>query len=76
MNVAALRHYVDHFDLADLRLDVAFRKLCAKLYLKAETQQVDRILEQFSRKYFEDNPQTVYGSSGSFHLSLLNGVSG
>ncbi|GAA5916121.1 hypothetical protein JCM6882_003942 [Rhodosporidiobolus microsporus] len=77
VNVAALRHYIDNFDFAGLRLDVAFRRLCNKLYLKAETQQVDRILEQFSRRFFEDNPKTVYGSAEvvhavSYSLLLLN----
>ncbi|GAA6028264.1 hypothetical protein JCM8097_006946 [Rhodosporidiobolus ruineniae] len=77
INVAALRFYIDNFDFTGLRLDVAFRRLCAKLYLKAETQQVDRILEQFSRRYFEDNPKSVYGSADvvhavSYSLLLLN----
>jgi hypothetical protein len=39
------------------------RRLCAKLYLKAETQQVDRILEEFSRRYWDCNPGGVYGSA-------------
>ena len=54
---------MEYFDFSGLRLDVAFRRLCAKLYLKAETQQVDRILEEFSRRYWELNPNTVYGSA-------------
>ncbi|GAA5828758.1 hypothetical protein JCM11251_005861 [Rhodosporidiobolus azoricus] len=77
VNIAALRHYVDNFNFAGLRLDVAFRRLCTKLYLKAETQQVDRILEQFSRRYYNDNPKTVYSSADivhavSYSLLLLN----
>ncbi|GAA6059042.1 hypothetical protein JCM10212_001267 [Sporobolomyces blumeae] len=77
LNRHALRHYIDSFDFSDIRLDVAFRKLCGKLYLKAETQQVDRILEQFSRRYFEDNPKSVYASADvvhavSYSLLLLN----
>lgn len=53
------------FESAVLKTDLAFcRRLCEKLYLKAETQQVDRILEQFSRRYWENNPKAVYGSAG------------
>lgn len=66
---AALRHYIDFFDFTGLRLDVAFRRLCAKLYLKAETQQVDRILEEFSRRYWENNSGTVYGSASESSLA-------
>jgi PH/SEC7 domain-containing protein len=43
--------------------DVLYRRLCGKLYLKAETQQVDRILEQFSRRYWDCNPGGLYGSA-------------
>lgn len=42
---------------------VTTRRLCAKLYLKAETQQVDRILEEFSRRYWDCNPGGLYGSA-------------
>jgi PH/SEC7 domain-containing protein len=58
-------------------LMTTLRRLCAKLYLKAETQQVDRILVQFSRRYFENNPTTLFGSASvvhavSYSLLLLN----
>ncbi|KAJ7262190.1 hypothetical protein B0H12DRAFT_1104695 [Mycena haematopus] len=77
VNKASLRHYINFFDFAGLRLDLAFRRLCAKLYLKAETQQVDRILEEFSRRYWECNPGGLYGSANlvhavSYSLLLLN----
>ncbi|KAI0645547.1 hypothetical protein C8Q79DRAFT_1010490 [Trametes meyenii] len=67
INKAALRHYMNFFDFSNLRLDQAFRKLCGKLYLKAETQQVDRILEEFARRYWECNPTSVLGSASVVH---------
>ncbi|KAG6842087.1 hypothetical protein C0991_002741 [Blastosporella zonata] len=77
INKLALHYYVDSFDFTSLRLDIAFRRLCSKLYLKAETQQVDRILEEFSRRYWECNPGGIYGSANivhsvSYSLLLLN----
>ncbi|KAI6121579.1 hypothetical protein F5141DRAFT_1186775 [Pisolithus sp. B1] len=48
INKIALHYYMDYYDFTGLRLDSAFRRLCGKLYLKAETQQVDRILEDAS----------------------------
>lgn len=77
INKVALRHYMANFDFSNLRLDMAFRRLCSKLFLKAETQQVDRILEEFSGRYWECNPNTVYGSANivhavSYSLLLLN----
>ncbi|KAI0630210.1 hypothetical protein C8Q77DRAFT_1233183 [Trametes polyzona] len=67
INKAALRHYMNFFDFSNLRLDQAFRKMCGKLYLKAETQQVDRILEEFARRYWECNPTSILGSASVVH---------
>ncbi|KAM5530981.1 hypothetical protein V8D89_015363 [Ganoderma adspersum] len=67
INKAALRHYMQNFDFSNLRLDQAFRRLCAKLYLKAETQQVDRILDEFARRYWDCNPTTVLGNASVVH---------
>ncbi|PCH43866.1 hypothetical protein WOLCODRAFT_138645 [Wolfiporia cocos MD-104 SS10] len=77
INKTALRYYIDNFDFSNMRLDFAFRKLCGKLYLKAETQQVDRILEEFARRFFECNPTSILGSASVVHavtysLLLLN----
>ncbi|CDO69361.1 hypothetical protein BN946_scf184961.g3 [Trametes cinnabarina] len=77
INKAALRHYMNFFDFSNLRIDQAFRKLCGKLYLKAETQQVDRILEEFARRYWECNPTSILGSASvvhavSYSVLLLN----
>ncbi|KAI6125778.1 hypothetical protein EV401DRAFT_1855654 [Pisolithus croceorrhizus] len=77
INKIALHYYMDYYDFTGLRLDSAFRRLCGKLYLKAETQQVDRILEEFSRRFWDCNPNRLYGSASVIHaitysLLLLN----
>ncbi|CAJ0760478.1 8497_t:CDS:10 [Entrophospora sp. SA101] len=69
LNSLALKFYMDYFDFSNLRLDVAFRHLCGKLYIKGETQQVDRILERFSIRYWECNPKSAYGSSVTSKMS-------
>lgn len=53
------------------------RRLCSKLYLKAETQQVDRILEGFSRRFWDCNPVRPYvnASACDVILFLLSGDS-
>jgi PH/SEC7 domain-containing protein len=43
------------------------RDLCAKLHLKAESQEIDRILEGFSARYYDCNPATVFGTPGLVH---------
>ncbi|KAK7045584.1 hypothetical protein VNI00_007416 [Paramarasmius palmivorus] len=77
LNKIALQHYMDYFDFTGLRLDSAFRRLCSKLYLKGETQQVDRLLEEFSRRYWDCNPSGLFGSANIVHavtysILLLN----
>ncbi|KAG1816135.1 uncharacterized protein BJ212DRAFT_1568725 [Suillus subaureus] len=72
VNKTALHHYMNYFDFTGLRLDVAFRHLCAKLYLKAETQQVDRILEELSRRFWDCNPTRLYGSASVIHAVVYS----
>ncbi|KAL6310459.1 hypothetical protein BKA93DRAFT_820881 [Sparassis latifolia] len=77
INRIALRHYMDFFDFSNLRLDLAFRRFCAKLYLKGETQQVDRILTEFGRRYWDCNLSSLFGNASVVHavtysLLLLN----
>ncbi|KAF8332104.1 uncharacterized protein EI90DRAFT_3056571 [Cantharellus anzutake] len=73
----SLKYYMDNFDFKGMRLDNAFRRLCNKLYLKGEAQQLDRILEAFSVKFWECNSLPVYHSTDVVHavayaLLLLN----
>lgn len=70
VNQLALKLYLQHFDFAGLRLDIAFRRLCDKLYLKAESQQIDRILDAFAQRYWRTCPSahSVYGSPDVVHI--------
>ncbi|KAF9998279.1 hypothetical protein BGZ65_006213, partial [Modicella reniformis] len=62
-NRQVLKHYMDHFDFTEKRLDMAFRILCQKLVLKGETQEVDRILEVFAERYVTCNPRSLLGGA-------------
>ncbi|KAI7877230.1 hypothetical protein K492DRAFT_219281 [Lichtheimia hyalospora FSU 10163] len=67
LNGKALVYYMDYFDFSDMRMDTAFRKLCSKLYFKAEAQQIDRILQVFAQRYWK---YIVYAVA--YSLLLLN----
>lgn len=72
-----LKLYMDNFDFSENRLDEAFRTLCSKLYLKGESQQLDRIIEAFAKRYFECNPSTLLQCEDvvyavAYSLLLLN----
>ncbi|KAI9254890.1 hypothetical protein BY458DRAFT_520605 [Sporodiniella umbellata] len=69
--------YMQLFDFSAMRLDMGFRRLCSKLYFKAEAQQIDRILEVFAHRYWECNPDCLLGSADVvyavvYSLLLLN----
>jgi Sec7-like guanine-nucleotide exchange factor len=49
--------YMDLFDFVGIDILAAVRKLCGKLYLKGETQQIDRILDALGKRWYECNPE-------------------
>ncbi|KAL0145696.1 Sec7 domain-containing protein [Mucor lusitanicus] len=73
-----LKSYMDQFDFTGMALDEAFRKLCQKLYFKAEAQEIDRILEVFSHKFWSQNPdKQLYKNADvvytiTYSIMLLN----
>ncbi|KAK8846626.1 hypothetical protein IAR55_005713 [Kwoniella newhampshirensis] len=67
VNGIALKYYMQYFDMKGQNLVDAFRDLCQKLHLKAESQEIDRIIEAFSARYFDCNPNTVFGTPGVVH---------
>ena len=48
--------YMELFSWQDLNILAALRDLCGRLYLKGESQQVDRILDAFSMRWCSCNP--------------------
>ncbi|KAI8147478.1 hypothetical protein BJV82DRAFT_595619 [Fennellomyces sp. T-0311] len=77
LHAEALVYYMNHFEFTNMLLDKAFRKLCSKLYFKAEAQQIDRILEAFARRFWQCNPQSIFGNDDivyavAYSLLLLN----
>ena len=70
-------HYFHHFNFAGQTLDGALRSLCGRLVLRAETQQLDRILDAFGSRYIACNPHSALRTadvvhSVAFSLLLLN----
>ncbi|KAJ1302688.1 hypothetical protein OPQ81_003004 [Rhizoctonia solani] len=73
----ALGYYMAHFTFGGFEIDEAIRQLCNKLYIKGETQQIDRVLEAFSEHYILQNPESLWQVADivhvvSFAIILLN----
>lgn len=69
--------FVGLFDWSNQNILHALRGLCARIALKGETQQVDRIIDAFARRWCECNPKHGFKSNDVVHtitysLLLLN----
>ncbi|KAH8595208.1 hypothetical protein B0O99DRAFT_594786 [Bisporella sp. PMI_857] len=69
--------YMELYDFANINILVALRKLCSRLVLKAESQQVDRILDTFSHRWCQCNPNHGFKAIDVVHticysILLLN----
>ncbi|KAG2129928.1 hypothetical protein DEU56DRAFT_860628 [Suillus clintonianus] len=54
--VATLKLYIGKFSFTGDPLDVALRRLLMHIGLPRETQQIDRVIEAFAKRYVECNP--------------------
>lgn len=56
--------YMELFDWSEQNILDALRGLCDRIALKGETQQMDRIMDAFARRWCECNPSHTFKSSG------------
>ncbi|KAI1429084.1 hypothetical protein F5Y12DRAFT_799222 [Xylaria sp. FL1777] len=72
-----LRAYMDLYDFESESILAALRQVCSRLVFRAETQQVDRILIAFSKRWCECNPNHGFKTRDVVHtlcysIMLLN----
>jgi Sec7-like guanine-nucleotide exchange factor len=68
-HTAALGEYMRRFSFVHNPLDVALRKLLMDVRLPRETQQIDRVMEAFARRYNECN-DGIWGQEGECLVRL------
>eukprot|EP00924_Labyrinthula_sp_SR-Ha-C_P002838 maker-scaffold_13-augustus-gene-8.10-mRNA-1 protein AED:0.26 eAED:0.30 QI:0/0/0/0.5/1/0.5/2/0/1178 len=54
---SVLNEYIKSFDLKDLRIDLALRKVLDKFKLPGEAQKVDRLMDAFGSHIYEQNKE-------------------
>lgn len=69
-----LRAYMDLYDFANKSVVTSLRDVCNRLILRAETQQVDRVLVAFSRRWCDCNPNHGFKSTGTFVKTPVHGT--
>ncbi|KAK4124115.1 hypothetical protein N657DRAFT_571067 [Parathielavia appendiculata] len=72
-----LRAYMELYDFENQSIVASLRQVCQRLLLRAETQQVDRILVAFSKRWCDCNPSHGFKSTDVIHticysIILLN----
>jgi PH/SEC7 domain-containing protein len=70
------KEYVEHFNFEGATLDEALRTFLSSFALVGESQEIDRIMNHFSQRYFEENPWS-FPSKDTIHavvsaMLLLN----
>ena len=61
-----LQAYIELYDFANQSIVYSLRQLCGRLIFRAETQQMDRILVAFSKRWCECNPNHGFKATGKF----------
>ena len=74
--VQVLHEFARTFDFQDMHLDTALRLFLETFRLPGESQKIQRVLEAFSERYYEQSPQILANKDAALLLSysiiLLN----
>ncbi|RAL64618.1 hypothetical protein DID88_001651 [Monilinia fructigena] len=62
-----LKAYMSLYDFTNLNILASMRVICGRLVLKGESQQVDRILEAFSKRWCQSNPNHGFKTIDAVH---------
>ncbi|KAK8586829.1 hypothetical protein V6N13_085849 [Hibiscus sabdariffa] len=74
--VQVLREFVKTFDFSDMNLDSALRVFLGTFRLPGESQKIQRVLEAFAERYYDQSPHILCDKDAalllSYSLILLN----
>ncbi|PQE28207.1 Sec7 domain-containing protein [Rutstroemia sp. NJR-2017a BBW] len=59
--------YMELYNFTNLNILASLRVICGRLVLKGESQQVDRILDAFSKRWCQSNPNHGFKSTDVVH---------
>ncbi|KAG8373574.1 hypothetical protein BUALT_Bualt11G0038600 [Buddleja alternifolia] len=67
--VQVLHEFAGTFDFQDMNLDTALRLFLETFRLPGESQKIQRVLEAFSERYYEQSPQILANKDAALLLS-------
>lgn len=66
--------YMELYNFSNLNILAALRLMCGRLVLKAESQQVDRILVNFAKRWCHCNPNHGFKGIGEYSAIVMNAI--
>jgi hypothetical protein len=69
--VELLSEYLNTFTFTGLTLDGALRELCSVFRLPGESQQIDRVMQAFAKKYSNDNSEISEDAAYVISFSII-----
>lgn len=69
-----LREFVGKMDFAGLEFDIALRRFLTAFRLPGEAQIIDRIMEAFSKHFYEQNSGTVFANEDAIYVLAFSTI--
>ena len=69
LSIKTLKYFAESFDFKNIDIIEALRLFLSTFQLPQEGQKIDRIIEDFASKYYNDNPTLFSNADSAFYLS-------
>ena len=69
LSIKTLKFFAESFDFKNMDIVQALKLFLSTFQLPAEGQIIDRIIEHFASKYYNDNPSLFSNADSAFYLS-------
>ena len=69
LSITTLKFFAESFDFKNMDIVQALRLFLFSFQLPSEGQKIDRIIEHFASKYYNDNPTLLTNADSAFYLS-------
>src|SRR5690348_16727302 len=67
-NLKVMHAFIDNFVFKDQQIDLALRRLLGTFRLPGEAQKIDKIMEKFAERYFNQNPG-IFTNAGMYNVN-------
>lgn len=73
-NTELIRNFFERMNFRDIEIDNALRLYLSRAYLPGSAQKINTVILEFSTKYFSENPNSFFDSSGKLVIKLNHSI--